>query len=137
MLLQNSSKYRNFTIFLRPPTQVMCVQFRFNGGLHNVFISSIAPWEWGPTTALFVLKIKGDNYMLASWNFIHTQVYWYKYIQNLLLCGGNFHGSQAKKCQNRPYLQNRVPIFEISWKLVWTFSLTIKTQRKNEIDSYT
>ena len=28
----------------------------------------------GFTTALFVLKIKGDNYMLASWNFIHKYI---------------------------------------------------------------
>ena len=95
----------------------------------------------GSTTAFFVLKIKGINYMLSSWNFIYkyirpSYVHW---TQKIIWpsaarspYGGYFHGSQPQKCENRPYLKNRVPIFEISQKLVWKFSLATETHRKKD-----
>ena len=46
--------------------------------------------------------------------------------------GGYFHGSQPKKCENRPYLKNRVPIFEILQKLALKFSLATETLLKKD-----
>ena len=43
-----------------------------------------------------------------------------------------FHGSQPQKCENRPYLKNKVPIIGISQKLAWKFSLTTETLRKKD-----
>ena len=102
-------------MFLTPPNSTM------GGGLLPHF---------------FVLKIKGVNYMLSSWNFIYkyigpSYVHW---MQKIIWpsaarspYGGYFHGSQSKKCKNQPYLKNRVPIYEISQKLAWKFSLVTET----------
>ena len=89
------------TMFLTPPNSTM-------GGLLPHF---------------FVLEIKGVNYMLSSWNFIYkyigpSYVHWMQKKNRpsaaRSLYAGYFHDSHSKKCQNRPYLKNRVPIFEIS-----------------------
>ena len=89
----------------------------------------------------FVLKIKGVNYMLSSWNFIykyigHSYVHW---MQKIIWpsaarspYGGYFHGSQPQKCDNRPYLKNRVPIIGILQKLAWKFSLATETVLKKD-----
>ena len=86
-----------------------------------------------------MLKIKGYNYMLSSWNFIYkyigpSYVHWTQQkvwpSAATSTYGGYFHGSQSKKCENRPYLENRVPIFKISQKFAWKFSLATETLLK-------
>ena len=94
----------------------------------------------------FVLKIKGVNYMLSSWNFIYKYIGpSYVYYTQKIICpsaarspyGGYFHGSQPQKCENRPYLKNRVPIIGISQKLAWKFSLGTETLlKKTTIETF-
>ena len=102
------------TMFLTPPNSTM-------GGLLPHF---------------FVIKIKGVNYMLSSWNFLYkyigpSYVDWMqkKFWPSAAMSpdGGYFHGRQPKKCENRPYLKNRIPIFEILQKLAWKISLAKET----------
>ena len=79
------------------------------------FLPPIA--QWGSTTALFVLKIKGDNYMIASWNFI------YKYIGPSYIKSKIYHDQKVPKSTK----SEKNPMFEILWKL------TIETSQKMEL----
>ena len=73
----------------------------------------------GVTTAVFVVKIKGEDKTLEAWNFI-LKLFEPSYadlVEKLFgssatrsLYIGYLYGSQPKKCQNDVFLENRVPI---------------------------